>query len=142
MLSKLQKLAVSGTAAVSSFMTAAYVYAQNGQPTNGQGSSGVIGNVEPGKGYSTSFGSLISSVLSIVMVVALLLVLLYLVLGGIEWITSGGDKGKTEGARNKITAAIIGIIILAAAYALVQLVAYVLGFGSFNEAINGIPKIK
>lgn len=84
--------------------------------------------IKPGIGWSTDLGLLINSVLNIIMVVALLLVFLYLILGGIQWITSGGDKGKTEEARNKITAAVIGIIILAAAYALVQFVAWILGF--------------
>jgi len=91
-------------------------------------------NVNAGKGYAENMGTLISSVLSIVMVIALILVLIYLIWGGIGWITAGGDKGKTEEARNKITAAVIGIIILAAAWALVNFVAYVLGFtGGFND---------
>ncbi len=90
--------------------------------------------VETGAGYAENMGTLISSVLSIVMVIALILVLIYLIWGGIGWITAGGDKGKTEEARNKITAAVIGIIILAAAWALVNFVAYVLGFtGGFND---------
>lgn len=93
-----------------------------------------LGTVKTGSGYAKDIGSLISSVLSIVMVIALILVLIYLIWGGIGWITAGGDKGKTEEARNKITAAVIGIIILAAAWALVNFVAYVLGFtGGFND---------
>lgn len=95
-----------------------------------------IGSIETGTGWATNIGFLISAVLNIVMVIALLLVFLYLILGGIQWITSGGDKGKTEEARNKITAAVVGIIILAAAYALVQFVAWILGFeGGINEAL-------
>jgi hypothetical protein len=43
-------------------------------------------------------------------------------MGAISWITSGGDKGKIEDARNKITAAVIGILILASAWALFNLV--------------------
>lgn len=96
-----------------------------------------VGTITTGTGWATNIGSLISSVLNIIMVVALLLVFLYLILGGIQWITSGGDKGKTEEARNKITSAVIGIIILAAAYALVQFVAWILGFeGGINEALQ------
>jgi hypothetical protein len=88
------------------------------------------------KGYATDIGSVINGVLSFVMVIAALLVLFYLILGGIEWITSGGDKGKTESARNKITAAVIGIIILAASFAILQLVLTFLGFASLDDALK------
>ena len=127
MINRLQKLAISSTGAISTAMVASTVFAAD-----------AIGTVTAGTGFAQDMGKLISSVLTIVMVVAILLVLLYLIMGGIEWITSGGDKGKTESARNKITAAIIGIIILAAAYALTTLVAYVLGFNDFQGALNAL----
>ena len=92
-------------------------------------------------GFATDISNVISFALNLVMIVALLLVFLYLILGGIQWITSGGDKGKTEEARNKITAAVIGIIILAAAYALVQFIAYILGLPSFDTIFSTITPI-
>ncbi|MCB9801833.1 MAG: hypothetical protein H6774_01970 [Pseudomonadales bacterium] len=69
------------------------------------------------------------------MAIAALLVFVYLIWGGIEWITSGGDKGKTESARNKITAAIIGLIILAASYALLRIA---LEFIGVDGGLQGI----
>lgn len=75
----------------------------------------------------TDFGKLITGLLNMVMFVAALLVFAYLVWGGIQWITSGGDKGKTEEARNKITAAIIGLAVVAASYAIFLLVVSFLG---------------
>lgn len=74
-----------------------------------------------------SFGDLMTGLLNMVMFVAALLVFAYLIWGGVQWITSGGDKGKTEEARNKITAAIIGLAVVAASYALFQLVISFLG---------------
>jgi len=47
-----------------------------------------------------------------------ILLLVYLVYGGMEWLTSGGDKAKLESARSKITNAIIGVTIIAAAFAI------------------------
>ncbi len=93
-------------------------------------------NLDQPTGFAPDMGTLINAVLTFVMVVAALLVLLYLIWGGIEWITSGGDKSKTENARNKITAAVIGIVILAAAFAIFQLVITFLGFGSINDVFN------
>lgn len=65
-----------------------------------------------------NFGNLLGGIMGGIMIIGALLVLLYLLWGGIEWITSGGDKGKTEAARNKITQAIIGLIVLAASTAI------------------------
>lgn len=87
-------------------------------------------------GFATNFGSLLSGVLTIVMIIAALLVFFYLILGGIEWITSGGDKGKTESARNKITAAVIGLIVLAASYAILNLALSFLGFSGLEAVLN------
>jgi hypothetical protein len=99
--------------------------------------------IKPGTGYATDLGSIINFVLRIVMIIAVLLVFFYLVLGGIEWITSGGEKGKTEAARNKITSAVVGLIILAASYAILTLLLSYLGFGgSLTNAINDVPAIK
>lgn len=71
---------------------------------------------------SAGFGPMLSSILSGVMIVSALLVLIYLVWGGIEWLTSGGEKAKLEKARNRITQAIIGIIVLAATTAIFMMV--------------------
>jgi hypothetical protein len=75
------------------------------------------------------------------MVIALLLVFAYLIMGGVEWITSGGEKSKTESARNKITSAVVGLIILAASYAVLTLLIRFLGFNSLFEAINAVKPI-
>ena len=83
--------------------------------------------VEPGDVFFTDIGELINKALNFVMVLGALLVFLYLIWGGIEWITSGGDKGKTESARNKITAAIVGLIVLAASWAILMLILGFLG---------------
>lgn len=105
--------------------------------------SSIIGsaNIVPPKGYTSSIGDLINFLLKVVIVVALLLVLFNLVTAGLQWITSGGDKGKTDAARQRIVAAFVGILVLSAAFALAQLVAYVLGFESFNDIFSSIKRI-
>jgi hypothetical protein len=72
-------------------------------------------------------GLLISRALGLGLLIAGILVFIYLVWGGIQWITSGGDKGKTEEARSRITAALLGLAIVAAAWAIMQLVAFFFG---------------
>jgi hypothetical protein len=73
-----------------------------------------------------NFGELLGTVMSGFMAIAAVMVLIYLLWGGIEWITSGGDKGKTENARNKITNAIIGLIVLAASTAIFMMIQAIL----------------
>ena len=98
-------------------------------------------NIEPGTGYADNPSSLISFILRLVLAVGALLVFGFLIMGGIQWITSGGDKGKTESARNTITAAIIGLIILAASWAILNLVLGFLGLGSLNGALDSVGTI-
>ncbi len=100
-----------------------------------------VGTIDVGKGYATNFGTMFSSMLNVVMLVAALLVFAYMIWGGIEWITSGGDKSKAESARNKLTAAIIGLVIVAASYAVVTLVVQFLGFGSFQDVFTNVGDI-
>ena len=97
-----------------------------------------IGTIEAGSGFASDIGSIITTLLSAVMGIAALLLFFYLIWGGISWLTSGGEKGKTEEARNKITAAVIGLVILAASYAILMLILRILGFESLSSALGGI----
>ncbi len=86
-------------------------------------------------GFFGNIGDLINGILNFVFVIAALLVFFYLILGAITWITSGGDKGKTENARNMITNAVVGIIVLAAAWAILQIV---LNFLGYEQGLEGL----
>ena len=87
----------------------------------------------------TSVGNFISALTSLALAVSGLLVFLFLVWGGLQWITSGGDKGKTEEARNRITAALVGLAIVASAWAVMQLVASFFGIGNVIGGEVTIP---
>lgn len=63
--------------------------------------------------------------------IAALAALLYLLLGAFGWITSGGSKENVEKAREKIQAAVIGLILIVAVVA----VAVTLEKFIFKEAI-------
>lgn len=72
-------------------------------------------------------GKLISALVGLLLILSALIAFFYLILGGISWITSGGDKAAMETARNKITHAIVGLIIVGAAWAVMILVQNFLG---------------
>jgi hypothetical protein len=97
-------------------------------------------------GYSVDnpgggFGDILSTILSGVMAIAALMLLLYLIWGGIEWITSGGDKAKTEKARNRMTQGVIGIVVLAATLAIFTMVQSFLGLSLLNFGATGRPEL-
>ena len=64
---------------------------------------------------------IISAFIKLILVVAAIIAFFFLVIGGIKWITSGGDKEATSGAQKTITAALIGLIIVFAAWAIIKL---------------------
>lgn len=86
-------------------------------------------------------GTLIGAVLGLILIIASVLAFLYLILGGLQWITSGGDKAGLEAARDKITNAIVGLIVVAAAWAVMFLVSQFLGIqGLFSGSGLVIPR--
>ncbi len=73
------------------------------------------------------------NIVSILLVLAIVLTLIYLIYGGIRWITSGGDKGKVDEARKHITAAIIGLVIALGAFIILSTVTRIFTGKGFNE---------
>lgn len=87
----------------------------------------------------TSVGALFSAVVGTLLIVAALIAFLYLILGGIQWITSGGDKSAMESARNKITHAIVGLVIVGSAWAIMLLVQSFLGVRIIDNDNFALP---
>lgn len=78
---------------------------------------------------SEFFGRLIPALISFGLVIGAIFFIFYLIYGGIQWISSGGDKVQMESARSKITNALIGIIVLFAFFAILNLVECFFGIG-------------
>lgn len=87
----------------------------------------------------TALGTLISNIIGGLLVAGFLLSFVFLIMGGFTWITAGGDKTKLEKARDEITNAIVGIVIVAASYALATLIAKFFGLDLQNLTV---PTIK
>ncbi len=104
------------------------IFAQTGNPS--------ITIKQPANVKIGDLGSLISALVGALLVVAALLAFFFLILGGIQWITSGGDKTGMEAARNKITHAIVGLVIVGAAWAIMLLIQNFLGITIIGGAMN------
>lgn len=94
---------------------------------------------QPGNIKISDVGVLISALVGTLLIIAALLAFFFLILGGIQWITSGGDKAGMEAARNKITHAIVGLIIVGAAWAIMLLVQNFLGVSIIGGTLS-FPK--
>ena len=83
----------------------------------------------------TDFGKLIGSIVGVALTLATLAAFLFLIWGGIQWITSGGDKAGVESAQHRIQAALLGLLIVFATWALFTVVGSFLGINVFNLVI-------
>jgi hypothetical protein len=81
---------------------------------------------------------LVGALINLVLVLAGLVAFFYLLLGGLQWILAGGDKEGTEKARKRITAALIGLVIVFSAYAIIILASNFLGVQLLNFTITNV----
>lgn len=81
---------------------------------------------------NTNLGSFITQVFSAIIIVAGIASFAYMIYGGVEWVMSGGEKDKLNDARSKITQSIVGLAIVASAWAVFKLVDYFFGIGITN----------
>ena len=66
-----------------------------------------------------SLGDLLTFLIRIFFIVAGLAALLFLLTGALSWVTSGGNKENVDKAREKITNAVVGLIIIVAVLAVI-----------------------
>lgn len=131
-------------------LTAAISYLALALPAFAQAATGIQVNACPQDGTfqplcfltAEKFGPLVGQAIGLIFVLAVILSLGYLIYGAIKWITSEGDKGHVETARNQIIAAIIGLVIIALSYLILNLVlSFFLGPGN-NLTNLKLPSIQ
>lgn len=83
-----------------------------------------FGALKTGQG---GLGFLVSRIYSLALIAAGIGFFVFLIIGGLRWILAGGDKAGLEAARNSITNAAIGLIIVVAAYAITKIIEVTLG---------------
>ena len=101
-----------------------------GQPIEG------IGEYQKNAGGNT--GSLLtdflSSIITTLTVVASLAFAIYFIIGGLKWITSGGDKTKAEEAKTQMTQAAIGLIVVVISFFIIGIISNILGLDILDPA--------
>lgn len=82
---------------------------------------------------------LIGQVINFAFIIAIIIALIFLIYGGIKWITSGGEKTDVEGARNHVIAAVVGLIIVFLSYVIINIVVTFFTSSSLNKL--NIPQL-
>ncbi len=83
-------------------------------------------NTCPGGSFSPlcltadKLGQIIANGINLLFVVAAILALAFLVIGGVKWLTSQGEKEGITKARETIVAAVVGLIIIFLSYLIVN----------------------
>lgn len=80
------------------------------------------------------------NIVSLAIAVAGMASFVLLLYGGIRYITSAGDKIGTQHAREVITAAMIGLVIVVGSYAVATTLGRVLGFNPTNITVPSAPR--
>lgn len=84
-------------------------------------------------GTGSTIGDIVSVLLGYIFPIAGLLMLLYLLYGGFQFLTSAGNPQKAQAAKGAITMAIVGFIIIFAAYWITQLLGRILGLSDIGS---------
>ena len=74
-----------------------------------------------------TIGDIFSVLLPYIYSLAGLILFIYLIIGGFEFLTSGGNKDKIQSAQSKLTNAVVGFVIIFLSYWLVKIIEIIFG---------------
>ena len=85
-------------------------------------------------GVLSNLEQIISTIIAFITVLGGLFFLFNFLVAAFGMITTGGDKGKLENARDRMIYSVLGLIIVVATYAIVGLLSSVIGLDILNPA--------
>ncbi len=110
------------TSAITNAMAAPFVV----DPGTGQGIGGIHVAGQPRDKFLgipiRDLGELLSILVQSAIILAGVAFFVYLLFGGIRWLTSGGDAKATQSARDSIATALVGLIIVVSTYGIIRIV--------------------
>ena len=95
---------------------------------------GIVNPIAPKFASAGGFPLLIATLWKTAFMIGGIATLLYLVMGGLTWVTAGGDKANSEKAKSMITDAVIGLVIMAGSFALIKFIDSILGTDILNPS--------
>jgi hypothetical protein len=89
-----------------------------------------------------SITSGISGVIGFLTILAAIWFLIQFLIGGISWISSAGDKAKLTEARDRLTNAFIGLLVVVSGWAILALAGQFFGWGDILAPAGIMDKLK
>lgn len=94
---------------------------------------------------SAAFANIIVTVWRTAITLGGLALLVMLIIGAFEWISAGGDKGKIESARERMTQSIVGLLVLVGTVAISIFIGNAFGINllrpTFEQNIQQSPAL-
>ncbi len=112
------------------------ILAQTNLGTIGGSGLGPFGEIGAVNSPITTIIHGVSAIIGFLTLAAFIWFIFQLVIGGIQWITSAGDKNGLESARNRLTHAFIGLIIVVAGVSILTIIGQFLGINIVNPNIS------
>lgn len=129
MLRKVRRFIYTAAAALSLAMPALVPVAVHAQiNTAGGAACGIEGQVNssgapcPVQAADANLTTLVQRIINVLSVIIGVIAVVMIIIGGLRYITSGGDSGNVSSAKNTILYAIVGLIVVALAQFIVRFV--------------------
>ena len=84
-------------------------------------------------------GGIIQAFIRLILIVAFVVAFIILLIGGVRWIISGGDKQAMESARGMVTGAIVGLFIVLSVWAIIVLIETFFGVSIIRTGTFELP---
>jgi hypothetical protein len=88
---------------------------------------GPFSNLGSAGAATNAFTKVVSGIIGVITIAASIWFMFQLLVGGLNWLSSGGEKAKLTEARDRITNAFVGLIIVVAAWGIIALTGQFLG---------------
>lgn len=79
----------------------------------------------------TELPKLIGNIIKVILSLLGVVLVVMIIWSGVQWMTAGGEKGDVQKAKDRLQNAIIGLVIVVAAYALANFI-----INSLNKAVS------
>jgi len=115
------------------------------KPTDLGTIEGLPGGFDPGDSITTATETLttiLSNTFGVLTLVGGMMFIIFFIMGGLQWVSSGGEKEKVEKAKKQMTNAAIGLIVVVASYSIAFIIGKVLGIELLNPADYIINNLK
>lgn len=76
-----------------------------------------------GPAGAATAGELIQGIINLLLAIASLLAVLFIIIGGIRYITAHGNEEQAEGAKKTLLHAVIGIVLIIMSFAIINIIA-------------------